>query len=102
MNLGLGIWGGIAFSGITLAVLVYLCVLGPILNMLSLPHVLGHFVAVWLPVLLSFVAYISLYRDKAQHKGWLYLQASATAVLAPFLAWQFYLFMGFAFLGWQL
>jgi len=94
--------GGVAFGAITLAVLVYLCVVVPTLDMLSLPSLLGHFVTVWLPVLLSFVAYVSIYRDASQHKGWLYLQASATAVLAPYLAWQVYLVIGFAFFGWKL
>ena len=94
--------GGVAFGAIAFAVLAYLSVVMPILNMLNLSSLLGHFVVVWLPVLLSFVAYVSIYRDASQNKGWLYFQASATAVFAPYFAWQVYLVIGFAFFGWQM
>lgn len=91
-----------AFGVMTLLMIRYVCAIVPTLDMLSPPQVLGHFVGVWLPVLLSFLVYVLLFRDASPSKRILYLRACATAVLAPFIAWQLYLFVGFVFLGWQM
>jgi hypothetical protein len=41
-------------------------------------------------------------RNTSASKKFLYAGALATAIFAPTIAWQFALFFGFAFLGWQM
>lgn len=91
-----------AFIVTTLMMIGYVSLIFPILDMLNVPVLLANFVAAWLPVLLSFVMYVLLKRNAMPSKRSLYLGACATALFAPPIAWQLYLFVGFAFLGWQM
>jgi hypothetical protein len=91
-----------AFLIILLGMVVYVSIFASIGDALHTPQAFGHFVAVWLPVLLSGIVFLSMCRNTSASKKSLYLGALATALIAPTIAWQLVLFVGFAFLGWQM
>lgn len=91
-----------AFLLILLGTVAYILIFKSIGDTLCMPQAFGHVVAVWLPALLSGIVFLSMCRNTAASKKSLYAGALATAIFAPTIAWQFALFVGFAFLGWQM
>lgn len=91
-----------AFLIILLGAVVYVLTFISIGDTLYMPQAFGNFVAVWLPVLLSGIVFLSMCRNTSASKKSLYWGALATAIFAPTIAWQLVLFVGFAFLGWQM
>ena len=88
-----------AFLIILLGAVVYILIFKSIGDTLFMPQAFGHVVAVWLPVLLSGIVFYQCAATLQRQKKSLYLGALATALFAPTIAWQFVLFVGFAFLG---
>lgn len=76
-----------AFLIILLGLIVYIIIFASIGDALYMPQAFGHFVAVWLPVLLSGVVFLSVCRNTSASKKSLYLGALATTIFAPTIAW---------------
>lgn len=67
-----------------------------------LPPLAGHILAVWLPVLFSGLLFAVTTNDLSPPKLVRTLRILAVAVLAPFLAFNVYMFLGFTLLEWQM
>lgn len=91
-----------AFLVTTVAVTGYLILLHQYLLRLGPSNLLGQFLSIGIPFLLSAICYGFVVHDKSTSKLITRLRTLAAAVLAPAIAWMLYLFIGFVFLDWRL
>lgn len=65
----------------------------------GIPPLVAHILAIWLPIPLSGWCYAVLANDLSPSKSVKTLRILAAALLAPFIAWSIYFFLGFIVFG---